>query len=197
MSRPALATSCLTLVAVAVVGVPGLLAAAQQTAIIAKTETASGEKSRQDWPPFVSWQGRESAISEPWFARCEDESAWLALWERHSGKPAQRDNVGRAFIPRVNFEKCSVVAMFLGKKVNSNGVVIDSIGCDENQCLIRFDESTFQTMSVAPDQSGGAVDVRPYGIFVIPKTKLPIVVEENVQGVKDQPAKWKPRAKLE
>lgn len=152
--------------------------------------------------PLVTWIGPKSLIREPKFMRAMNPGQWSQLWEQHAGNPPA-DSVGTPFIPRVNFEKCMAVAIFQGATTNSNGVTIVSIADEANRILIRYDESTYQTSGGPSDGRdgaecrGGAVDVTPYGIFVVPRSNKPIVIEENVQGLKDEPVRWKERAKLE
>ena len=65
---------------------------------------------------------------------------------------------------------------------------------------VCYDEMTYQTSSGLNDDDGGrggAVDVTPFGFFVLLRSNKPIVIEDNVQGLKDNPARWKDRAKLE
>ncbi len=167
--------------------------------------TAASWKSRQQTaaPPeatassdpavLVAWQGPDSAVTEPGYFRVGRQEDWVKLWEKHIGKPAQRDNVGRPFMPRVNFDRCMVVAIFKGDGWNSNGVTIESVSQDDERILLRFDESTFQTAGV----DGGGVKCRAFGIFVLPRSDKPVVIEENVQGLKDHPDKWKERARLQ
>jgi hypothetical protein len=145
--------------------------------------------------PLVTWFGRDSAVKEQSFYRVTDDDGWLRLWEKHTGQPAKRGNFDQPFIPKINFDKCMVVAIFKGAKVNSNGVIVLSVTEDEKRMLFRFDESTFQTFG--QDARGGAVDVTPFGIFVLPRSSKPLVLEENVQGLKDQPEKWKERARFD
>lgn len=142
---------------------------------------------------LVAWQGPDSAVTERGYFRVQEEEDWIKLWERHIGKPAERDNIGRPFMPRVNFERCMVVAIFQGEGWNSNGVTVESISQDDERILLRFDESTYQTAGI----DGGGVKCRAFGIFVLPKSDKPIVIEENVQGLIGHPAQWRERARLQ
>jgi hypothetical protein len=149
--------------------------------------------------PMVTWSGPDSAIIDPSYLRITSAESWLQLWERHSGKPAQRDNIGEPFIPQIDFERCMVVAIFKGRKFNSNGVLCVSLAESGGQLVFRFDERTFQTAAALDDTSGrgGAVDVTPYGIFVVPRSNKSLVIEENVQRLKDHPARWKQQARFD
>jgi len=97
----------------------------------------------------------------------------------------------------VNFDKCMVVAIFQGKSWNSNGVTCYSVQDQGDTVLFRFDEDTYQTMSAEPGGNGGGVNVTAYGIFVLPRTTKPLIIEENVQNVIGQPPNWKERAKFD
>jgi hypothetical protein len=141
--------------------------------------------------PHVTWSGPDSRVTQRGCFRARNEQQWLELWERHAG-PARRDNINRPFIPRVNFDACEVVAIFEGDAHNSNGVFLCELVRAGDEWRLRYDEHTFQTAG----PGGGAVAVRPFALFVLPKLDGPIVVEQNVQGLKDHPAKWKERARL-
>ena len=55
---------------------------------------------------------------------------------------------------------------------------------DEPKLLrVRFDHKSYQTSG--PD--GGGERVQPFGMFVIPRTDKPIVLEENTQGLIGKP----------
>lgn len=177
----------------------GVLACVAVTAALAvQGQTAGGLAKPADdaLAPLVSWYGPKSAVREAKFGRAMNAEQWTKLWDEHEGKASAKDNVGVPFIPRVNFEKCMVIGIFQGARTNSNGVTIEAI-TEEASCIrVRYDEMTFQT-SGGLNGGGGAVSVTPYGIFVVPRSNKPIVIEENVQGLKDNPARWKERAKLE
>jgi hypothetical protein len=168
-----------------------LLVAASQSSGQRTSEAAAEIADVASLAPLVTWQGPDSAVAQAGYFRIADEEGWVKLWERHVGEPAKRDNISRPFMPRVNFDRCMVVAIFKGDATNSNGVTVESVSQDDERVLLRIDESTYQTSG--PD--GGGVKCRPFGIFVLPKSAKPVVIEENVQGLKDQPEKWKERAR--
>ena len=149
--------------------------------------------------PLVTWSGPDSAIKEATFQRITDETTWLRLWEKHTSRAALRDNIGRPLIPKINFERCMVVAIFKGTQVNSNGVVVESIVQEPDRIVFRFDVSGYQTAAGLDDRSGrgGAVDCTPFGIFVMPRSSKSLVIEEDVQGLKDHPPQWKERARFD
>ena len=146
--------------------------------------------------PYVTWSGPDSAIQMPKYECARNEKDWAALWEKHSGAPLKRDNVQQPFMPHVDFEQCVVVAVFKGPGVNSNGVIVSEIVEEPDRILFRYDESTYQVSFGLNDKPRELPKVYPFGIFVLPKTSKPIVLQENTQGLKDEPPKWTERAKL-
>jgi hypothetical protein len=178
--------------AIAVALASGL--AALQPSLIAQQAAAQTAKGNETaaFAPFVTWSGPDSCISTSTFTRATNEAQWQAMWAAHIGAAAKVNNVGQLFMPKVNFDRCMVVAAFRGDGHNSNGYFVVEAIDEPDRVVLRLDEQTYQT--AGPD--GGAVKVRPYGIFVLPRSNKSVVIEENVQGIKDRPATWKERAKL-
>jgi hypothetical protein len=85
-----------------------------------------------------------------------------------------------------------VLAIFRGQAVNHRGVTVKSITETADEVTVRFDYLTFQT--AGPD--GGAVPASAYGFILLPASKKTVVLEEDVQGLKDRPSIWKERARL-
>ncbi len=166
-----------------------------------------GHDSRAASPPatnelkaFVHWSGPESAIEKPLYTVVRSERDWLELWATHTGKPVKKGNMSQPLdAPLIDFDACMVVAIFQGTKWNSNGVKAVSITEESDLLRFRFDESTYQTAMafgnpVAAKREKGSA--RPYGIFVLPRVNKTVVIEENVQGMKDRPAKWSERERI-
>ena len=59
---------------------------------------------------------------------------------------------------------------------------IDSVEEREDAIAVRFDDISFQTEG----RDGGAVHVTPYAFIVLPRSKKPVVLEENVQNLLGQ-----------
>lgn len=146
--------------------------------------------------PYVTWSGPDSSVQAPEIVRARTSSQWLAIWERHTGQPARRDHVQRSLIPEIDFERCMVLAIFQGKGFNSSGVILSSIEEQAGQIIVRFDERTYQVALVPGSAPRELPPVYAYGIFVLPRSDKEIVVQENVQGLKDAPDKWRERARL-
>lgn len=146
--------------------------------------------------PVVAMTGATSAIAKEGYHRVQNEQALARLWLQHRGKPQPDGEYGffynDAGVPEVDFERYEVVAIFGGTTVNSAGFAVESIADEPGRRLVRFDHRHYQT--AGPD--GGAKSATPFAFFVLPRTSSPIVLEENVQGMINQPPIWKERARL-
>ena len=178
MQRRAIAAGGTVLVATLLFSLVFLFAPPQVTSPV--PQSAQPLKNDTDMAPLVTLPGSNSEIAEPLFVRCDNAGDWESLWQKHA--PSVES-------PKVNFKKCTALGIFLGKKFNSRGVFVVSTESKDGHCVLRFDEHTFQT-------AGGSSPCKPFGIILLPKTNQPIVIEENVQNIKDSPQKWKERARL-
>ena len=159
-----------------------------------------------DWPPrklvrsgmepYVTFRSGESRINTRSYRKVIAFEDWADLWIEHTGAKRHKGKYNwfynEAGVPFVDFERCMVIAVFQGEGWNSAGVRVVTITEEEDHILLRFDDQSYQTMG--PD--GGGQRVTPFGIFVLPRSKKPVVLEENVQGLIGKPPKWKERAKL-
>jgi hypothetical protein len=91
-------------------------------------------------------------------------------------------------LPPVDFEKSVVLIISHGDGFNCNGLEA-SAWEDEQRILVRLRALTFQTMG--PD--GGGQRVRPWGIFVLPRTTpfKTVIVERNAQNLIGGPPLWR------
>lgn len=146
--------------------------------------------------PYVTFAGAQSAIATRAYRKVTSAEDWAALWQEHRGIQAREGgynwHYNEAGVPIVDFDRCMVVAVFQGKAWNSAGVIAVSVTEEKERILIRFDDKSYQT--AGPD--GGGERVTAYGLFVLPKTDKPVVLEEDVQGLIGEPPKWKERARL-
>jgi len=157
---------------------------------IQERPAAAGERASM---PLVALHGAESHIADAQFRRVTSAKEWRSLWLEHLNVPAGGIEDLAAEVPEVDFERCMVIAIFTGKGWNSHGVRCEGVLEREGQIVVRFDQRSYQT--AGPD--GGGVRVQPFGAFVLPRSEKPVVIEENVQGLKDHPDKWKQRAEFE
>ena len=169
--------------------------------LIAVAMTLGGQQQQQQMmvndetaiiAPLVTFSGAYSAIDQPRIVRIADKQSWDALWKEHRGKSLEHNARNWPVIPEINFEQCMVIAIFDGEVWNTDGVTMHELSINTGKATLRYDHLTFQT--AGPD--GGGVRTRPYGLFVLPRFGEPIELLENVQGLKDQPAKWKRQAEL-
>ncbi len=136
---------------------------------------------------LVQWAGAASKHPAG-FALVLDQAAWRALWSAHTGSPASHSPPGRHAAPIIDFTRCMVVAWFTGPTTNTDGVLLETVAVGKDLVRLRVEHSTFQT--AGQDGRGGAVDTTPFGIWVIPRSDAPIVVEEARRSLKRDPVTW-------
>jgi hypothetical protein len=161
--------------------------------------------------PLVTISGANSHVTTARCVRITTHEEWAALWLEHVGLPPKSKYdlyFNKAGLPVVDFEHCIVVAVFLGATNNCAGVsavagpVLDPEA--ETQApvasgdeVLRLSWHGYQTLGNGPDtgaapspdflgatggKDGGAVDASPFGFFVLPRTKAPLVVQDHDQG---------------
>ena len=160
-------------------------------------------------PVYVTFSGANSHVAEKRQYRITSEKEWRDLWRRHFGhKPNEEQPLAPLwtvpYVPDVDFDQCMVVAVFLGGSKNSAGVKTASV-TEDRECLrLRFRDLAYQT-SILPgpvpidprwaarikEIQDGAVT--PYGMFVLPRSSKPLVLEEGVPVNKGGPPVWKER----
>jgi hypothetical protein len=125
-----------------------------------------------------AWEGNDSKITEKEYHRITSKDEWQKLWQRHSP--------GDEALPAVDFSKDMIIAVFLGKTVNTGGITaqVEEIG---GVLRFQFDGRGYQTL-------GKWDKVTPFGIFVIPRSDMKVILEENVQNLIGGPARWKTQA---
>lgn len=165
---------------------------------------ASAEAARHpvDLKPYVVITGTDSHIKEPGCFRVTSRDQWVALWPRHTGRESSDMFEGKygdfhnpAGVPDVDFDRCLVIAVFQGARVNSAGLKVVSVQDEGRRIVLRFEDKFYQTGSVYPD--GGSVKVSAYGFFVLPRLTKPIVLEEPRPRMKPEAPVWRERAWFE
>ncbi len=149
--------------------------------------------------PAVSFTGASSHVVEPAFHKITDAREFAKVWVEHrtgsSPKGSYNYNWNYANVPVVDFEDYMVIAIFQGKSANSNGFHVEELVDDGDVFRVRYDSMSYQTS----EGSGRARRVRkvtPYGIFVVPKTDRPVVLELDTQNMLGRPPIWTERARL-
>lgn len=119
--------------------------------------------------PFVFMGLRPDALPVGWqvFEKQED---WKKFWSQNSFSPA----------PEIDFDKNTLVAIFLGQKPNPGySVKIESAREYADKVVVRAEES-----EPAPDAFYIQLIVYPYDAVLIPKTGKPVelkTVKKNEQ----------------
>lgn len=146
--------------------------------------------------PVVAITGAKSAIEKAAYHRLRSAQDLARIWLQHLGQQPPVGEYGfyynAAGVPEVDFEGFEVVAIFGGGGWNSAGFAVESVSDEKDARTIRFDDKSYQTEG----PNGGGKRVSPFGFFVVPRTELPIVLEQNVQSLIGSPPEWKERARL-
>src|SRR5439155_183235 len=125
-----------------------------------------------------------SRTAKPTLELVRTREEWNRVWATHLGT-ADDDAYGTKM--DVDFERCMVIAVFRGERVNARGIQIDSTTEAGESIRIRLSDLRYQTAGKAnkdpPD--------RPYAFIVVAKSSKGIVAEENLQHYKGQPPEWK------
>ena len=158
------------------------------TCLARAAESETGLRAQK---PLVVISGADSHVMKPAFERYASPDDWTRAWAKHLGTTVE-DHY-RAVLD-VDFDRCLVVAIFQGAKVNARGIRIESIREGAESIYIRFEELGYQ--SVVGPNSKPKPPERPYAFIVLPKSSKRIVIEENVQSIKNAPPKWQERARL-
>jgi hypothetical protein len=137
---------------------------------------------------FVQFVGHDSRREQEGFVVARTEKGWIGIWQDYTGSAAGHGAIERNRIPKIDFERCMVVACFGGKRTNTDGYIAREINEFKGAVRLRFEASTFQTSG--SDGRGGAQDTTPYGVWVIPATDKPITIERGRRGLKDNPITW-------
>ncbi|MFN0134400.1 MAG: hypothetical protein ACKVW3_17945 [Phycisphaerales bacterium] len=141
-------------------------------------------------PPLVQWVGHESKHMAG-FVMARDEAAWRKVWAAHTGADGE-GAMRRHAAPKIDFERCMVVGRFAGARTNHDGEEAVSVEDRGDAVVVRFMASTFQTSG--PD--GGGVATTPFGLWVVPAAKKPVVIEEGRMGLKGSAVRWEEVARL-
>lgn len=181
MTRRHASASILTvLLAIGCAGVPGEASRAH-----ALPQAGAGMR------PAVQFVGPESRVSERRFVLVTDGESWRGLWAEHTGVPASYAPPGRHGAPLVDFDRYVVVGHFGGPSVNTDGHLAESVVVDGEAVRVRFVSSTFQTARLDGGPDTG-MTTTPFGLWVIDRTRMPIVLERPAPALKNEPARWEP-----
>jgi hypothetical protein len=173
------AALCATLIASCVL--PAILRAQQQAVA-----------SRASAMPLLALSGSDSKITTPSYRLISSQSEWEQLWRRHTGKPSTGGYIEDG-MPKVNFDKCMLVAVF-NHPANNLGVFAESLDEQSDRIVLRINNRWFSTITrlghPAPKPKN------PYGFFVLPRSGKEVVVEEAVYQRKSDPPTYQERVRL-
>lgn len=128
------------------------------------------------------------------FSRITTTDAWKTFWAAHQGDRLERNSRGWAITPEIDFSTCMVLACIRGPAHNNDGEAIEAIDIIDGALRIRFDSLTYQTASLLVPNAPPPPPLptlHPYGIWIIPRTEMPIIIEENIQHLLNNPPIWK------
>jgi hypothetical protein len=133
--------------------------------------------------PLISLSGRKSGVTKHGYHRLESAKAWDPLWLRHqTGKSEPGNNRPEVFqFGTVDFTRCMVIAVFQGEGINCDGYEVYSILEDKDRVLVRVQGQDFQT-------GPAATVTEAWGVFVLPRSAKPVVVELDTRSlIRDSP----------
>jgi hypothetical protein len=159
--------------------------------LAALDQPAPAEDKDAPTKPLVSLAGRKSKVTERGYHRVESAKAWDALWLRHqTGKSEPGNGRPESFqFGAVDFKRCMVLAVFQGEGINCAGYEVHSILEDKERVLVRVEGQYFQT-------GGGVAATEAWGVFVLPQSAKPVVVELDTKSLIAAPPRWTKVAEL-
>jgi hypothetical protein len=135
--------------------------------------------------PLLALTGRKSKVLAPGYHRIETAEAWKALWMRHqTGKSKPDTAPENLHHVDVDFDRCIVIAVFQGDGSSCEGYEVDSIQESASRILVRVRAHHVQT------GQGYVHESEAWGVFVIPRSRKPVVVELDTRSLIRSPPKW-------
>jgi hypothetical protein len=151
--------------------------------------------------PCVTISGPHSDVMIRQYHRITSDEDWTRIWQEHMGKTWQKrwerveqgstdpnDLREPLTFPVIDFDNYLVIAIFHGDTRNCIALTVASIHEEEERIIFRYERVSYQTARIGRDDGE---KVSPYGLFVLPRSAKPVVVEENVQNLIGQPPVWK------
>lgn len=144
--------------------------------------------------PLTSIAGSYSAIQKSRTEVIGEPARWEATWKEHMGDKLEKTAHGFDVIPQVDFSRCMVFAAFTGQAKNGAGWEVVEVLTRDGHTVIRYDRIAFQTASFDGKDSG--INTTDYGFAILPRSSLPLILEENTQGLIGKPPIWTERQRL-
>lgn len=155
---------------------------------------AAGDPPAKEVGPLVELSGSFSKVQKRRAEVIGDEKRWESVWKEHMGDKLEKTAHGFDVIPYIDFSRCMVVAMFSGTSKNGAGWHVVSSQTRDGNTLIRYDQVGFQTASFSGEDKG--VDTSAYGFATLERSSLPLILEENTQGLIGREPIWTERQRL-
>ncbi len=142
--------------------------------------------------PLVGLTGTDSEVREPDWLLLRSAEELLTVWRHHRfGEGAADGMLPPDSPPDVDFARCDVLAVFTGRVFQSQGLRAVELR-EETACRrLRYDHLTYQSHG-----PGKPRRVYVYGLFVVPRSRLPVVFEENTQNLLGGEPIWTERARV-
>ena len=184
LKKTRLITSAGAILALTIIATPVLLSHQKAVAQTAVSKT-----------PLVALSGSNSRIVKASFKRITSATEWEALWKQHTGKPVS-NYYDKSEMPRVNFDDCMVIAVFSGPSVANDGVSAVSVTEQPEKVVLRYSNRYLQITVPDVKAREKAVVNGAFGMFVLPRSAKPVVLEESVRTLKGETPVAKVRAEL-
>ncbi len=168
-----------------------VLAGAIATRPVVITQPAQGaalEPSRA----LLVLTGHDSQVTKAQFRPAASQKVFDELWLMHKGDSVTKAAQGWPMIPQIDFNACYAIFIFGGDTANTNGYRVRDVITEVDAITVRYETDSYQTSSFNGIDHGNAV--RPWGLILIPAPKgRTVILEQNVQGMRDTEPKWKQR----
>lgn len=184
-----------------------ILAVAAATVALLFAWSLDSKKDATLVEPFVVLSGSTSPVREREYHRIRNREDWRRLWCRLKGETPEEWQ-GAVYdrwirnLPEVDFLQCEVVAILRGGRGHT-GVVVESIDRDGVRFLHFIVVSQRDPIfpQPPPGEAAALADLPaaggPYDLFVLPRTDLPLVIEERVQEGKTGEVRYVERARFD
>jgi hypothetical protein len=179
--RPYTTSSSLSVVVAMLCALPVVLHA-QQTRAVEPTIA-----------PLMEISGSDSRITDRSTRLIGNADEWRQLWQKHTGKENSKDTIQEG-MPRLNFDRCIVVAIFQGKQHSNLGVVAKSVEERPEAIVLRVENRWFGSRTRLGDPP--PQKMTPYGFIVLPRTTKEILLEEAVASSKQYPQTFEERSRF-
>jgi hypothetical protein len=158
-------------------GLPAML-------LLVSTGAAQDKFAPADVKPLVTLYGSDSKITKSRRLRITTAREWAAVWAEHQTGSA--DGRPTAAALDLDFDKVMVIALFGGECSFQDHYSCLSVTERSDRLVIRVDEHPFQVAANA-----ALPRLRPWGVFVLPRSDKRIVLETDRRTLIQDPPRWR------